>query len=827
MKATVSMLKITRFLFLFLPCVINFTTLFAQTGKKPIDSLIAKIGLYGNRNTSATLFTCFDKTAYVNSENVWFTAYLLNYSSLKHEPTILSAILVNDQTGSIALDQKYDMANGLSFGHAIIPDSIPPGDYTFITYTNILTNGRPKDVFYQPISIKTASETAFFASLSLVDSAKAQADNSQQIVLTVETKAHVPIKDATATWDVGILNNQTSSGRIKTDAEGKYLLSVPRDQIVAGRNFLNVQVTYKNEVRNVKMLLPVKDEKPNIGFYPEGGSLTNGLGSTIGWEAKSAYGRPLTVNGVLYQDNQIVDTIHTDRYGMGRFKLLPRLNSKYELKLIGYSKSISYTFPRILAKGIAINVHKAIADDSLQLKLISNNPGKFRVVVHNFRQVFYSFPVEVTAAGKKVLVNLADLPKGLSAVTIVDSLLRPCAERIFFAHYNRRSPLAITTDRPDYTTRQKVQIKLKMLPALADSLKGIVTVACVQSSKMEVNKNNDIESYHYLKQDLAALPVKEVYMGQSADDKDYLENVLLIKGWRKYSWQDMARNNTRDSIADENQLIINGSVTKNGRPLKKPIKMILSTDSATKIITTGANGSFELDNGSAITTEGRKIHLRLTSGISDNYQIKMKDPFKVVTSALITELKPVNYTLTPVPIISSDSSAIKGLDHVIRLKEVKITGRKDDTYNLQQRSISGKNECGDYVCHANFLNCTQDKNDSRNRPPVVGEAYYSESSKRRIVYRGCTAIPKGPAAIAFYGLNYSKEFYGSDYAIFNPPEPEYQSTIYWKHAALIGSKETVFEFYTSDITGNFSIIVQGVSSNGLIYEKKEFLVKKK
>jgi hypothetical protein len=74
MKATVSMLKITRFFFLFLPCVINFHGLFAQSGKKTIDSLIAKIGLYGNRNTPATLLTCFDKTAYVNSENVWFTS---------------------------------------------------------------------------------------------------------------------------------------------------------------------------------------------------------------------------------------------------------------------------------------------------------------------------------------------------------------------------------------------------------------------------------------------------------------------------------------------------------------------------------------------------------------------------------------------------------------------------------------------------------------------------------------------------------------------------------------------------------------------------------
>jgi hypothetical protein len=490
-KRADDMKNIIKSLLLFIVCVLNLSSLSAQNNNRSTDSLTSKIISYGKKNAPSSLFTCFDKTVYVNNESVWFTSYLVNYSKRVNEPTILSAILINDQTGSIALDQKFEMANGLSFGHAIIPDSIPPGDYTFITYTNILTNGIPKDVFIQPITIKTASETLFFASLNLIDSVKISTDNSEQIRLTVETKDHVPIKGATVTWDVGVLNGQTSPGRIKTDADGKYLFSVSRDQIVAGRNFLNVRVTYKNEVRDVKMLLPVKDKKLNIGFYPEGGNLIDGLGSTIGWEAKTVYGRPLSVNAVLYQDNHAIDSIQTDSYGMGRFRLIPCLGSKYELKLVGYSGDVGYALPRILPKGIILSVNKAISDDSLRLKLVSKDAGKFFVMVHNFEQVFYSLPVEVTAAGKKLLVNLTELPKGLTAITILDSLQRPCAERIFFAHYNRRNPLNITADRETYATRQKVRIKLKFSSAQSDSTKGIITVACVQSNKIEPKKSND------------------------------------------------------------------------------------------------------------------------------------------------------------------------------------------------------------------------------------------------------------------------------------------------------------------------------------------------
>jgi hypothetical protein len=128
--------------------------------------------------------------------------------------------------------------------------------------------------------------------------------------------------------------------------------------------------------------------------------------------------------------------------------------------------------------------------------------------------------------------------------------------------------------------------------------------------------------------------------------------------------------------------------------------------------------------------------------------------------------------------------------------------------------------------YANVLNCTRDANDSRNRTPVAGERYRRESGGF-VVYKSCIGIAKSPSTILVDGINYPKEFYGSDYSVFNPPEPEYQSTIFWKHACFINSKEIEFEFYTSDITGQFSIIVQGVSSNGLIYEKKEFMVNKK
>jgi hypothetical protein len=77
------------------------------------------------------------------------------------------------------------------------------------------------------------------------------------------------------------------------------------------------------------------------------------------------------------------------------------------------------------------------------------------------------------------------------------------------------------------------------------------------------------------------------------------------------------------------------------------------------------------------------------------------------------------------------------------------------------------------------------------------------------------------------GIYYSKEFYGSDYSQFSLSTPDYLSTIYWKHLIYINSKSDVkFSFYTSDITGPFKIIVQGLTESDVIYGEKEFEISK-
>ena len=156
------------------------------------------------------------------------------------------------------------------------------------------------------------------------------------------------------------------------------------------------------------------------------------------------------------------------------------------------------------------------------------------------------------------------------------------------------------------------------------------------------------------------------------------------------------------------------------------------------------------------------------------------------------------------------------------MKEVVITNKKDDSFNFARGKI-GRNACGDYVCVYNILNCRNHVTDGLNTQPVVGNYYMVNG--RSIEYKECKVFARTDISFVQYkGINLPKEFYQSDYK--DPNEPALFSTIYWNHATLLkANKESRLSFHTSDITGKFRIVVQGITNKDVIYAEHFFEVK--
>jgi hypothetical protein len=133
-----------------------------------------------------------------------------------------------------------------------------------------------------------------------------------------------------------------------------------------------------------------------------------------------------------------------------------------------------------------------------------------------------------------------------------------------------------------------------------------------------------------------------------------------------------------------------------------------------------------------------------------------------------------------------------------------------------------RNGCNDYVCRFNIFNCPNHRFEFDNRPPVIGVSYNGR------LYVGCGGRPSDESNVrTLAGIYESKQFYGSDYAVVNPTQPEYLSTIYWRHLVPVTSaKDVDLSFYTGDITGKFRIVVQGITTNGVVFKESAISVKK-
>ncbi len=336
------------------------------------------------------------------------------------------------------------------------------------------------------------------------------------------------------------------------------------------------------------------------------------------------------------------------------------------------------------------------------------------------------------------------------------------------------------------------------------------------------------------------MPYRANYMGQSSADLGYLENVLLVKGWRRYNWQEMLETSEKDTLSHVDSITsFNGTVSKSGKPLREKENVMVLRDTTTQIISTDVLGHFVLYKNVLFTPEGKKI--RILSDGRNNNTLSVNNPFNEINKSLASAFQANNNDDLSSGYTNSNSFALTDLKHSIILKEVVIKAGADRREDGALYSSVGPNECGDYVCRYNILDCPNHLNESDNHPPVKGQTYSVLSSMinnetmlikqgilghkstigfeyRDIIYTGCMQMNPNPSMLTIDGICFSKKFYPEDYSQFNPPDPDYLSTIYWKHYTLVNSKHDIeMSFYTGDITGEFKIIVQGITTNDVVY----------
>ena len=762
-----------------------------------------------NPSPSAKLFVHFDKNVYSSNEMVWFTAYLLEEQAERIDlHTVLAVSLIEDSDSTIVLQEKFVMGQGLSFGNLVIPNLLPNGNYHFMVFTNVVAAGKPAVVFIQRITLKTIIIPTLKANISFQKKPSIKDKEANLLFKVTTSEDKLLPKAAEVTYQLG-----NFKGKGKTDTFGQLAIAIPFTAI-KNDSIVNVKVKYEKDSALVNIALPVFKRRAKMSFYPEGGYLVDQIPGYVSFEIKDQFGQPLQTQAILFKDNSPIDTLQSNYYGMGKFALVPEIKSSYSVKLFFDKLTDStYLLPQIIANGVAVSMNNAVATDTISLTIRGNLNGKYYLKLHNYITNYANTPI-ILKNIVRLKIPLERVPKGLFTLTLSDSLGKPLAERMAFAHYDTKENLQIETNKATYKPREKVRLKLSLDSALTA---GIFSIAVVQQSRINNLNKTDIQSYSYIESELGNLPVNA--MGNAYKDKAFLEDMLRVKGWSRYTWLKQLETKPIDKLQNYANMDVVGTVSKNGKPLTKPVSLGITIDTMFNIMQTDTTGKFMLSTLNMVAESGKKGYVFLNGGNKEILKVNITDPYITMAE---NNKKPFWPTYTGVPVKTNNFSQSLNSGQSIMLNEVTINGEiKNERLGLNNKIILGANACGDYLCVAGVLNCPYH---SPATSPIKGKTYavVNKSNKKGydiVIYKGCLILErnKESSLIPIPLLYLAKEFYNDDDGSNN--EPKLSTTIYWTHYVKVNNNSIVdLNFQAGDILGNFQVVIQGLIDSKPLYK---------
>lgn len=776
----------------------------AQNGRI-IDSIESKFTSRLSSFQQTQLYLHIDKSVYVNNENVWFKAYILNSPVELEQQHTLHIFLSDRLKSKVVVSEKFVVEDGLAAGALFIPDSLPEGDYNLVAYTNTLPGEKDPFVFQQLISIRKSQEKEEAYTFRFENTKFSSLSDTIAFMCRIINSKSMYAKDADVIYKILANDKIITTGRNKINQYGELPVS-----------FLAEGETYKFELETLiikdkdsfvtRQPLSFLDNRINLRWYPEGGDLIDNIETKIVVEAIALTGKPAVIKAHLLEDGIPVASITTNVTGLALISIRPSATKKYNLQLEeASSQTVEMNFPDVKKNGYTISIENEMSGDTTFAVINKNGTGNtIHLLTHNYEQVF-SF-TDIMMKGNRALVKIpnAEMKSGLITLTVLDSIGRPCAERTIFNGYNQLPVMTIEADSIQYNKRSKINLKIIVKDSKGNPLTGVYSLSCVLKKRIDSTSYQDIMPYHFFNNYIQHnLIQKSSLFGMF--DKETMKLFLLSRCWTKY--KDPFVDSTVEIFAKNRNLDVSGYVLYRDKKLKKPVKLILLSNNNFEEIMTDEQGLFTIPATLLALQPDQYANLVVSAKNQIEYQVTFYDGVNALEKQIASRTYPVAYLI----------KAILPEEEKVALNKIKTLTAvviKSQSTNDNWQSYRSKT-CNDYVCMYNILNC-------RNHPfgtkPVDGGLYTYLGKLVR--YEACEGDKRNVLS-KIKGRYYSKEFYKADYEKFNPPDPEIYSTVYWTPQIITDkSGEAFVSFYTNDMAGIFSLIVEGVTEKGVINGKK-------
>ena len=478
-----------------------------------------------------------DKSVYTVGENVWFRAYQVHAAF--HTPMLLSRFVyvdLVDKRDSLVSRVKVVERDSCFYGQLRLPEGLQQGEYCLRAYTYHMQNLGDDYVFKKKIRVINPKDSRLWVDVTY----EKRGRDNYLAKIRLTDNAREPYSRLPLTYIVGERVNRYSETRGRTDQNG--VLEVKIDTTVKTitiRSGDYAEVSFSRDIHVPKQLGDF-----DVQFFPEGGHLLSDNWQTVAFKAIGQDGRAVDATGTIYQNDIPIAEIATEHDGMGSFRLPVTAGCRYHAMMrlgSGLERRFDLPAPSDDDWGLALASDGATLTYTVLKGKAAVNPGRLHLLLHSRGRLLALQPVPGVSRGH---VDLRLLPEGIAHFVLLDDSCNVYSQRLFFHKLKRKPRLEISTARPAYTVRDLVEMEIGFEDAYADFLGGSFSLTVTDDSKVVQDSVEDnILSNLLLTSDIRGhIDNPGYYFNDTSALVDrHLDLVMLTHGWTRFDPAKVAR----------------------------------------------------------------------------------------------------------------------------------------------------------------------------------------------------------------------------------------------------------------------------------------------
>ena len=297
------------------------------------------------------------------------------------------------------------------------------------------------------------------------------------------------------------------------------------------------------EKKQTVVVTQPKKHSASIQFFPEGGSILNGVSNRIAFLINNEYGLPVSAVGALKNNKgEFIDSVSTEHDGMGSFNIQPDSTQPFSVTWLDeYGITHVNNLPVGLSSGASLQVeptkNKALFFVN-RTKNAGENMNLTYVIATMHQHEIYKSKINLSTRYSAIgEIPTTELPTGVLQITLFDANFAPIAERIVFVNNYKflfNPQVRITKKGVDKRAMNTVEIEVD------DSLLSNMSVA-VTDANLLTDASSNIVSDLLLSGDIKGIIHNPSYYFSSKEDSvlTHLDLVMLTHGWRKFNWKEV------------------------------------------------------------------------------------------------------------------------------------------------------------------------------------------------------------------------------------------------------------------------------------------------